>query len=205
MKQFGITSGGGFVALMIIGSVLIGFYEFLPDSATYADHLADNSSRVQIGAAIGMLAAVALLAFSGHLSAFLGERGKQTHASVALASGAVAAALIAVGNAAVFVAGQRVSAKGAIDPVEALVVNDLSSVLVGNAVPVALAALIGATVMAGTGILAPWLRIVSWVLVVALLIPWLSWIAIAPGLAWVALAGFLVDRSGGGVPVAKSG
>lgn len=181
-------TGIAFVVLLLAGVLLINNYDYLPAGDEIKSFYEDDSTRIAVGAFLAVLSVPFFLWFLGsvrsHTSAAEGATGRLS--AVAFGGGVAAAAAMLVAHGATFAAAQRGGADGGIAEATATALFDLSGVLIGNAVPMAFAVLIGATAVISfrTGAFARWLTWAGAVLAVGLLTP-VNYIFIAFAVLWV--------------------
>ena len=160
LERLAILSGVAWFALLMLGALIIGLYDYLPTAESVVDSLTDNSSQVSIGGYIGGISAFFLIWFAGSLRSALAEReGGQGRLSGVAFGGAVATALaLAASFSILSIAAQRAGADGGISSVEAITLYDLWSGITGLVVPITLAVLIGASgvVSLRTGMFPTW-------------------------------------------------
>lgn len=180
----------GFVAilLLLVGTVLIGLYDFLPPADKIANHLNANPGRVATGGYLGAISAFFLIWFAGSVRAALREReGENGWVSEVAFGGGIAGGVIAIllftsiGSTAL-----RAGAEGGITPIGAITLYDFWSQLGGLAYPVTLAVFIGATAVVSlrTSLFPNWFGWASSLIALGLLTPF-SYIVISLGMIWV--------------------
>ena len=209
-ERFAPLSGIAFVVLTIVGIVIAWsdspeeFPGKVPDIVAY---FTEHSGKIVTGAWIGLLGAFFLFWFAGSLRARLrtSEGAEGRLSSVAFGGGVAAATILTVMNAAYAIAALRVEEYDEIAPDTATALYDLANGLLGAALPVALAVLVGATGVLAlrTGVLPRWLGILSLLIMVGLLILPIAWILNLVALIWVLIVSVLlflrpgVDATGG--------
>ena len=182
-------AGVVFVVLAVIALFTAGGEDFLADPSQLADYYLDDSGRIIAGEIIGGFAIFAFFWFVGAVRNRLrvSETPEGGLPALAFGGGIAAATLVLVANAATMAGAFRADEDGSIDPAAAAALNDLSSVIVGIAAPVALAVFVASTgiVSIATGVLPRWLGWLSLLLALGLLIPVISWIFWLPFGVWV--------------------
>jgi hypothetical protein len=182
-------AGVVFVVLAVIALFTAGGEDFLADPSQLADYYLDDSGRIIAGEIIGGFAIFAFFWFVGAVRNRLrvSETPEGGLPALAFGGGIAAATLVLVANAATMAGAFRADEDGSIDPAAAVALNDLSSVIVGIAAPVALAVFVASTgiVSIATGVLPRWLGWLSLLLALGLLIPVISWIFWLPFGVWV--------------------
>jgi hypothetical protein len=185
-----------FVVLGVIALFTAGGEDFLADPSELADFYADDSGRIIAGEIIGGFAIFVFFWFVGAVRNRLrvSETPEGGLPALAFGGGIAGATLVLVANAATMAAAFRADEDGQINPAAAAALNDLSSVIVGIAAPVAMAVFLAATgvVSIATGVLPRWLGWVSLLLALGFLIPVISWIFWLPFGAWVLLVSVIL-------------
>ena len=182
-------AGVVFVVLAVIALFTAGGEDFVADPSQLADYYLDDSGRIIAGEIIAGFAIFAFFWFVGAVRNRLrvSETPEGGLPALAFGGGIAAATLVLVANAATMAGAFRADEDGSIDPAAAAALNDLSSVIVGIAAPVALAVFVASTgiVSIATGVLPRWLGWLSLLLAIGLLIPVISWIFWLPFGVWV--------------------
>lgn len=182
-------AGVVFVILAVIALLTAAGEDFLAEPADVADYYVDNSGRVIVAAIIGGIAIFAFFWFVGAVRNRLRVRETPEGGLPALAfgGGIAAATLLLVANAANMAGAFRAEEDGEIDPAVAAALNDISSLIIGIAAPVALAVFVAATgiVSIATGVLPRWLGWLSLLLALGFLIPYISFVFWVPFGIWV--------------------
>ena len=182
-------AGVVFVILAVIALLTAAGEDFLAEPADVADYYVDNSGRVIVAAIIGGIAIFAFFWFVGAVRNRLRVRETPEGGLPALAfgGGIAAATLLLVANAANMAGAFRAEEDGEIDPAVAAALNDISSLIIGIAAPVALAVFVAATgiVSIATGVLPRWLGWLSLLLALGFLIPYISFLFWLPFGIWV--------------------
>lgn len=185
-----------FVVLAVIAVVTAPGEDFLADPAELADYYVDNSDRVIVAEIIGGIAIFAFFFFVGAVRNRLrvSETPEGGLPALAFGGGIAAATLILVANAATMAGAFRAEEDGQIDPAIAAALNDVSSLIIGIAAPVALAVFVAATgvVSIATGVLPRWLGWLSLLLALGFLIPFISYIFWLPFGLWVLVVSVLL-------------
>lgn len=178
-----------FVVLAVIALLTAAGEDFLAEPAEVADYYVDNSDRVIVAEIIGGLAVFAFFWFVGAVRNRLRvpETPEGGLPALAFGGGIAAATLVLVANAATMAGAFRAEEDGEIDPAVAAALNDISSLIIGIAAPVALAVFVAATgiVSIATGVLPRWLGWLSLLLALGFLIPYISFVFWVPFAVWV--------------------
>ncbi len=183
------------VVLLVASALLINNYEYLPARGEIAEFLEDNSGRVVAGAWLGLLASFFVVWFAGSirtwLRAFEGAPGRL--AAVSFGGGVAAASCMLVGYGAMVAAAARAGDAGGTTPDAATPLFDLANTLLGNALPVALAVVVGAATIVAfrTGALPRWLAVTSAVVAVGMLTP-VNFVFVALGVLWLGVVSVLL-------------
>lgn len=191
-------SGVLFALLLIAGFVVDPNTEFMPAEDDIAAHLQEGPVRIMTAAYLGLLAAVALLWFSGSIYKSIrridDDGGRLS--TLALAGGAFASALLVVGGVATVAAAERVWITGSMEPEAAAVLFDISAVAIGNGAPIGMGVLIGASAIARlrTEGQYRWTGWVSLLIALGLVSPY-GWAVLAVALLWVLVAGIWIYRA----------
>jgi hypothetical protein len=200
-QRFEPLTGVVFVVLALISVLTAPGEDFLADPAEVADYYVDNSGRILVAAIIGGYAVFAFLCFVGAVRNRLRvtETPEGGLPALAFGGGVAAAALILVANTATMAGAFRADEDGEINPSVAAALNDVSSMIIGIAAPVALAVFVAATglVSIGTGVLPRWLGWLSLVLALGFLLPYVSFIFWVPFGVWVLAVSVLLYRRRG--------
>jgi hypothetical protein len=200
-QRFEPLAGVVFVVLALIALFTASGEDFLADPADVADYYVDNSGRVIVAEIIGGYAVFAFFWFVGAVRNRLRvpETPEGGLPALAFGGGVAAATLILVANAATMAGAFRAEEDGQIDPAVAAALNDVSSLIIGVAAPVALAVFVAATslVSIATGVLPRWLGWLSLLLALGFLIPYISFIFWLPFGLWVLVVSVLLYRRPG--------
>ena len=192
-------TGVAFVVLLLLGLLVAPESpDFMAPSQEIADYYGDEASTIINIDAILLTAGVLLLWFFGSLRTALrrGEVGDGRLSALALAGGTAATALYLASMAADLAAALRADEDGRIDPQVAQTLFDLMSLLLGGAVPIALAVALAATALAAlrTRVLPAWLGWASAVIAVGLAIAPISFFVLLLFPVWVLVVSVLLYR-----------
>ena len=200
-QHFEPLAGVVFVVLAVIALFTAAGEDFLAEPSEVADYYVDNSGRIIVAEIIGGLAIFAFFWFVGAVRNRLRVRETPEGGLPALAfgGGISAATLVLIANAATMAGAFRADEDGQIDPAAAAALNDLSSIIIGIAAPVALAVFVAATgvVSIATGVLPRWLGWLSLLLALGFLVPYVSFVFWLPFGIWVLLVSVLLYRQPG--------
>jgi len=182
-------AGAASIVLYFVGFALIGEVSGTasPSPDRVVDLLEDGPVQILIGAYISLVSVVLLVLFAATLRSRLvvAEGGTGLFSAAALAGGVIVGAAVAVGFAAIGQAALRAEDE-AIDPQIARVLYDLYRAMLGGAVPIGFAVLIGATATVSfrSDLFPSWLTWGSVVIAVGSVSP-LLWLFALVALAWV--------------------
>jgi hypothetical protein len=189
---------GVFFGLILVAAFLVDpNTDFMPSEAERMAHLQAGPGRIMIAAYLTILAAVALVWFSGSVYKWLhaADDDGARLSLIAVGGGVLASALTAVGGVATLAAAERLSITDAIDPGVAASLLDVTSIAIGNGAPLGLGALIGAcgVVMLRGGRVPSWMGWVSVLIALGLISP-VGWAVLAVAIVWVAWLGLWLYR-----------
>lgn len=198
VERLAPLTGVGFALLAIVGVAAWGdVVEPGQAAAEKAAAYTDDTGRILLGTQAMALAAALLLWFGGSLRVAIARVEGGAHRLGALAAGgaAAASALLLAGMAVHGAIALRADEVGELDPEAAAMASDVGSLLVGAAMPVALAVVTAATAVAALrsrGLLPVWLAWVSLVLAVLLVILPVNYIAVAGFALWAIGVGIML-------------
>lgn len=190
-------SGVLFAVLLIASFLVDSNTDFMPPADEIVAYLTDGPMRVMSAAYLRLLAAAALIWFSGSLHktirGFDDDSGRLS--LLAFGGGVLAAALIAMGAAAVVAAAERVWMVEMIDSGAAAALYDMAGIAIGNGAPLGLGVMIGAAGIARirTKAGSPWIGWSSVGIGLGLLSPY-AWVVLALALIWIPIAGLWMYR-----------
>lgn len=191
-------SGVLFAVLLIARFVVDGNTDFMPPEPDVVAYLEDGPVRVMTAAYLGLLAAGALLWFSGSLRKHLGtmDDDEGRLGSLVMGGGVVTAAALIIGGAATIAAAERVWVTGSIESGAAATLFDLAGIAVGNGAPIGLGVLVGATgvVMLRSRHSPTWPGWASAFIALGLVSPF-AWIVLAGVLVWIPVIAIWVYRT----------
>ena len=192
-------SGVASIALLAVSTILIDFYEYLPDPADIQAHLTDNDTRVLIGGYVGLLAAALLFWFASSLRSTLraAEGGDGRVSNIAFGAMVGAAVLFVATFAVTIAAGARAGSTGGISADAATTTYDLSATLTGSGVALALGVAIGAFAVVAfrTRVMPRWVAWASAVIAVGSISP-VSYIFVGFAAAWVVYVSVVLYTTG---------
>lgn len=190
-------SGVLFAVLLIASFLVDSNTDFMPPADEIVAYLTDGPMRVMSAAYLRLLAAAALIWFSGSLHktirGFDDDSGRLS--LLAFGGGVLAAALIAMGAAAVVAAAERVWMVEMIDSGAAAALYDMAGIAIGNGASLGLGVMIGAAGIARIRTTAgsPWIGWSSVGIGLGLLSPY-AWAVLALVLIWIPIAGLWMYR-----------
>jgi len=180
-------SGVIFVVFVVVAALLVN-KGFLPSAEDLQAFFTEEATQIQVAGYLGVLSAVFLIWFAGSVRHSLrpaeGDTGRLS--AVAFGGGAVGGGLVAVAFSILAVGGARGGAEGGIGVEAATITYDLYGSVFGVALPVTLAALIGAAAVVAfrTGTWPTWLAWTSAILAVGSISP-IAYIFIGIDLLWI--------------------
>lgn len=191
-------SGVLFALLLLARFAVDGNTDFMPPEGDIVAYLEEGPVRVMTAAYLGLLAAGALLWFTGslrkHLDTMDDDGGRL--GSLALGGGIAAGTVLVVGGVAIVAAAERVWVVGSIEPGASAALFDLAGIAVGNGAPIGLGVLIGATGVAllRSDHLPDWPGWASVLIALGLVSPY-AWIVLAGALLWIPAVGIWIYRA----------
>lgn len=136
-------SGALFALLLMAAFAVDTNTAFMPTELEVIDRLTHGPMRTIGSAYLGLLAAGALIWFSGSLHA-RARRTDERLAVIAMSGGSVGAATLIIGEVTTISAAERFMTSGSIDPSVAAALLDISNIAIGNGLPIGLAVMISA-------------------------------------------------------------
>ncbi len=207
LERLAPLTGAVSVVLMIVGTVLIGAYDYLPPADDIVDFLNANYTRASIGGYLGTISAFFLIWFAGSVHSALREResGAGRLSMVAFGGGVAGGISLAATFAVMTAAAQRAGVGGGISPEEAVTLSDLWGALGGLVVPVTLAAFIGATAIVSlrAGVFPTWFGWASGLIALGLLSP-LGYLFAALSPLWVLVVSIWLYARGASTALAPA-
>lgn len=190
---------GVLFAVLLIGSFIVDANtEFMPAEGDVLARLRNAPLRIMVGAYLTLLAAAALLWFSG--SVYKSLRGLDDDEGrlsvIAFGGGVFASAMLALGGVATVAAAERVWTNNTMDPGVAAALTDINGIALGNGAPIGLAVLIGVWGMVSLQDRGrrPWVGWLSVLIALGLISPF-GWIAIGAAAVWLPVAGVWMYRA----------
>jgi hypothetical protein len=200
-KRLEPLAGIVFFVLALIAVFIAPGEDFLAEPSKVADYYADNSGRIMTAEFIGDLAIFAFFWFVGAVRNRLRvpETPEGGLPALAFGGGIAAATLILLANTATLAGAFRAEEDGQINAATAAALNDVSSLIIGIAAPVALAVFVAATgiVSIATGVLPRWLGWLSLLVALGFLIPYIGFLFWVPFGIWVLAVSLLLYRRPG--------
>lgn len=181
-------SGTAFFLLALGAALLVNNYDYLPSAGDLRSFFADAATRLQTAGYLGAASGVFLIWFSGSVrqSLRLGEGGTGRLSAVAFGGGAVGGGLVALAFSMLQAAAARGGTSAGIGADAAALIYDVYGAVIGMALPVALAAMIGAAAVVAfrSRVWPGWLAWVSAILAVGSISP-LAYIFVGIDLLWI--------------------
>jgi hypothetical protein len=192
---------GVLFVLFTVAGVLIGMSDspsdFPGEVGEIVDYYEEDPGRIILGSWLGLIGGFFLLWFGGSVRAYLRDVGQERLGTIAFGGAVAAAAVGLLIDTANLAAAFRADEDDAIDPATATALYDFANSAIGGALPIAIAAFVGATGIAvlRSGALPRWLGIVSLVIVLGLLTFFIAWMMTAVALLWVLVVSVLLYRA----------
>lgn len=181
-------SGVAFFVLVVAAGLLVNNYTDLAPAEELQAFFTDGATRIRVAGYLGVLSAVFLIWFAGSVRHSLrpaeGDTGRLS--AVAFGGGAVGAGLVAVAFSILAAEAGRSGRYGGIGPDAATLTYDLYGSILGVALPLTLAALIGAAAVVAfrTRTWPTWLAWTSAIVAVGSISP-VSYIFIGIDVLWI--------------------
>lgn len=174
LNRWSLLSGIIFAILyIVIGAMTTGGDEYMATGEDLIAHYSSNPSRLVILTYVGILSAFFLLWFAGSLRGLLRKAGENSGflADIGFGGGVAASVFVAIFFSGIFALASR--AEVGLGPETAAAIDSLTGTIGGMAMPIAFAALVGATGLAivRTKLLPAWFGWVSVVAALAMLSP----------------------------------
>jgi hypothetical protein len=199
LERLAPLTGVVFVVLFVVGAVLSLKSGFLPPGDEIKSFYEDSSTNVRVGGYLMQLSAVFLLWFVGSLRVKLrsAEAKPGRLSAVAFGGGVAVAAVIMVSQAATIAGAARGSTDEGVAVETAVALFDFTGVMMGSALPLAWAVVLGATAIVSfrTNVFARWLSWATAVVAVGLLIPEVNFLLVGLALPWALVVSIVLYRS----------
>lgn len=198
MKNSSINKAASFagtisVVLMIIGALLFGAFDYLPQADRLQIIFGENPDRVTISGYVGSLSAFFLIWFSVGFYNVLkkAEEDKSLLPVLSLVGGSCSGIALFVSYSAIISAGARAGTAQGINPAEAFTLYDFYSHIMGQMFAITLAMFIGAGALVSmrSGIFPAWAGWLSLLIALGLLSP-VGYIVIGLGPVWLLFVSF---------------
>ena len=199
-ERYAPLTGVLFVIFTVAG-ILIGLSDSPEDFPApvneIVDYYEDDPGKIMLGTWLGLIGGFFLIWFGGSVRARLRDAGQERLGTVAFGGAVAAAAIGMLIDTANFAAATRADEDEVIDPAVATTLYDFATSAIGTGLAVGLAVFVGATGVAAlrTAVLPSWLAIVSLVVAVALLVPFIAWAVTAVALLWSLIVSILFFRA----------
>jgi hypothetical protein len=181
-------SGAAFFVLMVGAGLLVNNYTDLAPSEELQAFFTEGATRIRVAGYLGVLSAVFLIWFAGSVRHSLrraeGDTGRLS--AVAFGGGAVGGGLVAVAFSILAAEAGRTGRYGEIGPDAATLTYDLYGTILGVALPLTLAALIGAAAVVAfrTKAWPTWLAWTSAIVAIGSISP-ISYVFITLDVLWI--------------------
>ncbi len=203
LERIAPLSGVAFVVLAVGAALLVDNYTYLPPAGELQSFFGEGPIRIQGAGYIGAVSGVFLIWFAGSVRHSLrpAEGGTGRLSAVAFGGGAVGGGLVALAFSVLMVGGARGGTDAGIGEEAATVIYDVYGSVTGVALPVALAALIGAAgvVALRTRVWPTWLAWISVILALGSISP-IAYIFIGIDFLWIFLVSIWLFTSMGREP-----
>lgn len=179
LNQMAPLTGVVATVLIVLAETLVSTGGYLPPADKIVAALNGSGSRASVGTYLGALSAFFLIWFAGSLRSALHERegGAGRLSEVAFGGGVAAGLTLAIAFAVASAAIGRAGSPGSISPEGAVTLHDLRSALLGEALPLSLAVLVGASAAASIR--------------TAVFPIWFGWVGVLAALASLSPVGYL--------------
>jgi hypothetical protein len=149
LSQWAPLTGVVAAVLIVLGGIMTGMGDYLPPANEVVASLVNNSNA-PFGVYLGELSAFFLFWFAGSLRSALHEQENEAGqiSTVAFGGGVAAGVVLLVVFASASAALGRAGALGGISTEGAVTLHELRSALLGEALPVSLAIMVGAAALA---------------------------------------------------------
>jgi len=197
LERLAPLSGVATVIFMVVGSVLFGFYEYLPAADSLVELGNAHATRITAASYIGFLSAVTMLWFSGSLFEYLRQReGAGGRLSmIAFGGGLGTSVAIAAGFAIMLSFAARAGSAAGIDQAEAIILYDLYGNILGGMTAITLSLLIAATAVLSLreNIFPAWFGYASIIIALGLLTP-AAYLVLFVALVWLIYVSIVLYR-----------
>ncbi len=188
IEKLAPLSGAASVLILIVGTGLLGVYDYLPASDRLVEIFSSNSTKVIVIGYLGLFSAVLLMWFAGSIyTALTAHEGDKGRLSMIAFGGCVAAGIaLGAGFSALLAVGARAGSADGLGAAEAVTLYDLYGTLLGQMAAFTFAVLIGATgvVSLRTAMFPTWFGWVSVLIALGLISP-IGYFVLAFVLIWL--------------------
>lgn len=188
LEKFAPLSGGASVLILMLGSGILGVYDYLPSSDRLSEYFNLNPTRIMLVGYLGLFAAILMLWFTGSVYAAFSEHeaGSRRLSMIAFGGGVASSIVLGLGFTAIVAIGARAGAADRISPAEAVTLYDLYGTMLGQMAAFTFAVLIGATAVLTlrTALFPNWFGWASVIIVLGLISPF-GYSALAFVLLWL--------------------
>jgi hypothetical protein len=192
-------SGAASVLVMMVGTGMLGVYDYLPAADRLVEIFSGNSNRIKVIGYLGLFSAVLLMWFAGSIYSALSEQeGGNGRLSMVAFGGCLASGItLGSGFSALFALGARVGAAGGINPAEAVTLYDIYGTILGQMTAFTFAVLIGAAAVIAlrTAMFPTWIGWASVLIALGLVSP-VGYFVLGFALVWLFGVSILLYRRG---------
>ena len=195
-QRIGPAAGLLAVLLTVVSVVMTGSDspDFLDDPDKITSYYVDDPGKLLGGFVVDMLGTILLVVFVAAVYVRLGGIRGGTLPPAAFGGGIAMCAMFMVYDVINVALALRADEDGSLPADTAMLLNDVSNVALGVGATMFAAVLVGCTAWSAldSGVLPRWLAFASFVLVVGLLIPPISWAFLLLLLVWVVVVSILM-------------
>lgn len=199
LEKLAPLSGILAVALMIVGAIMFGVYDYLPSAERLVEILNSNPDRIFWAGYIGSISGFFLIWFVGSVFSALRMKdgGIGRLSMIAFGGGVASGVALVIGFSMILTAGARAGAEGGINAIESVTLYDIYSQILGQMFAITMAVFIGATAVVSlrVNIFPSWFGWVSTLIAVGLLTP-IAYFVLAFALGWLIIASIWLYRRG---------
>lgn len=181
-------SGAGSIILLMVGSGVLGIYDYLPTANRLVDFFSENAGKSMILGYVGLLSTALLIWFAGTVYTFFYtvEGGPGRLSMISFAGCVASAIVLGLGFTVLIALGSRAGASEGLSAAEAVTLYDLYGTLMGQMGAFTFAVFIGASsiLILRTGLFPAWFGWTSALIALGLLSPF-GYFVLLFALLWV--------------------